>query len=71
MEQITANIGNLNEHVERQTSGVARSSSAIEEMLANIRSVIEAAHAGEAGKGFAVVADEIRKLAESSGFKVE
>jgi methyl-accepting chemotaxis protein len=39
MEQITVNIDKLNGHVERQTGSVSQSSSAIEEMLANIQSV--------------------------------
>jgi methyl-accepting chemotaxis protein len=41
MEQITVNIDKLNGHVEHQTASVAQSSSAIEEMLANIRSVTQ------------------------------
>jgi methyl-accepting chemotaxis protein len=39
MEQITVNISKLNGHVEHQSSSVAQSSSAIEQMLANIQSV--------------------------------
>jgi methyl-accepting chemotaxis protein len=41
MEQITVNITKLNDHVDRQSESVAQSSSAIEEMLANIRSVTQ------------------------------
>jgi methyl-accepting chemotaxis protein len=41
MEQITVNITKLNDHVDRQSGSVAQSSSAIEEMLANIRSVTQ------------------------------
>jgi methyl-accepting chemotaxis protein len=41
MEQITLNIDKLNNHVENQTSSVAKSSSAIEEMIANIQSVTQ------------------------------
>jgi methyl-accepting chemotaxis protein len=41
MEQITVNIDKLNGHVERQTNSVAQSSSAIEQMLANIKSVTQ------------------------------
>jgi methyl-accepting chemotaxis protein len=41
MEQITGNIDRLNEYVERQSASVTQSSSAIEEMLANIKSVTQ------------------------------
>jgi methyl-accepting chemotaxis protein len=41
MEQVTLNINKLNGHVEQQTESVSQSSSAIEEMLANIQSVTQ------------------------------
>ena len=41
MEQITVNIEKLNSHVEKQSDSVSRSSSAVEEMLANIQSVTQ------------------------------
>jgi methyl-accepting chemotaxis protein len=41
MEQITINITKLNGHVDRQSASVSQSSSAIEEMLANIQSVTQ------------------------------
>jgi methyl-accepting chemotaxis protein len=41
MEQITVNINKLNGHVEKQHASIAQSSSAIEQMLANIHSVTQ------------------------------
>jgi hemerythrin-like metal-binding protein len=41
MEQVVENIGRLNNHVEAQTESVSQSSSAVEEMLANIQSVTQ------------------------------
>jgi methyl-accepting chemotaxis protein len=78
MEQITVNIDKLNGHVENQSSSVARSSSAIEEMLANIQSVtqtllnnadnvkelIEAAGVGR--EGLQGVASDIQTIARES-----
>jgi methyl-accepting chemotaxis protein len=41
MEQIPGNIGKLSGHVDRQSTSIVRSSPAIEQMLANIRSVTQ------------------------------
>jgi methyl-accepting chemotaxis protein len=41
MEQVVANINKLNKHVENQSNNVSQSSSAIEEMVANTRSVTD------------------------------
>jgi methyl-accepting chemotaxis protein len=78
MEQITGNINKLNGHVERQASNVAQSSSAIEEMLANIQSVTNTlinnrenveklTEASDAGRtGMQEVSSDIQEIARES-----
>jgi hemerythrin-like metal-binding protein len=78
MERITENISQLNGEIETQTDSVARSSSAIEEMLANIDSVTRIsrtnsenvnrlAEASEAGRtSLRAVADDMREIARES-----
>jgi methyl-accepting chemotaxis protein len=78
MEQITANIGKLKGHVDRQGESVAQSSSAIEEMLANIRSVTQTLvknsdnvksliEASEVGRtGLQEVSTDIQEIARES-----
>jgi methyl-accepting chemotaxis protein len=78
MEQITVNIEKLNSLVTRQSDSVARSSSAIEEMLANIQSVSqtliknsgnvkELIEASEVGRsGLQEVAADIQAIARES-----
>jgi methyl-accepting chemotaxis protein len=78
MEQITGNIHKLNEHVEKQTASVEQSSSAIEEMLANIQSVTqtlvrntenvdELTGASDIGRtGLQEVAGDIQEIARES-----
>jgi methyl-accepting chemotaxis protein len=80
MQKITFNINRLNDQVEKQMSSVAQSSSAIEQMLANIHSVTqtliknsenvdELTAASEVGRiGLSEVAEDIREIAgESEG----
>jgi methyl-accepting chemotaxis protein len=78
MEKITVTIDKLSDHVDRQSGSVARSSSAIGEMLANIESVtqtlvknagnvkdlIEASEMGRAG--LQGVAADIQEIARES-----
>jgi methyl-accepting chemotaxis protein len=78
MEQITVNIDKLNGYVDHQSNSVAQSSSAIEEMLANIQSVTqtlvknadnvrELSAASDAGRsGLAEVAADIQEIARES-----
>jgi methyl-accepting chemotaxis protein len=78
MEQITVNINKLNSHIENQTASVAQSSTAIEEMLANIHSVTQTlvkntgnvkdlAEASEVGRsGLQEVATDIQEIARES-----
>jgi methyl-accepting chemotaxis protein len=78
MEQITVNIDKLNGHIDHQTASVSQSSSAIEEMLANIHSVTqtlvknsanvkELMEASEVGRsGLREVAADIREIARES-----
>jgi methyl-accepting chemotaxis protein len=78
MEQITVNIDKLNGHIDRQTASVSQSSSAIEEMLANIQSVTQTlvknsnnvrdlATASEVGRaGLEEVATDIQGIARES-----
>jgi methyl-accepting chemotaxis protein len=78
MEQITKNINKLNDIIEDQTDSVSRSSSAIEEMLANIQavtktlvnnseSVHELSNASESGRiDLQKVADAIQEIARES-----
>jgi methyl-accepting chemotaxis protein len=78
MEQITVNIDKLKSHVDRQSDSVAKSSSAIEEMLANIQSVTqtliknaanakELMAASEVGRsGLQEVATDIQEIARES-----
>jgi methyl-accepting chemotaxis protein len=69
MEAITGNINRLNGHIEEQTTSVAQSSSAIEEMLANIQSVARicrqnAAHVKELSDASAVGREGLHEVAE-------
>ena len=78
MEQITNNIDKLNGHVESQTASVSKSSSAIEQMIANINSVTstlaknarnvqELLEASEVGRtGLQDVAADIQTIARES-----
>jgi methyl-accepting chemotaxis protein len=78
MEQITVNIDKLNGHIDRQTASVSQSSSAIEEMIANIQSVTQTlvknsnnvrdlAAASEVGRtGLEEVATDIQGIARES-----
>jgi methyl-accepting chemotaxis protein len=78
MEQITVNIDKLNDHVENQTTSVSRSSSSIEEMIANINSVTqtlskntasvqELLDASDVGRtGLHEVAEDIEEIARES-----
>jgi methyl-accepting chemotaxis protein len=76
--QITANIDRLNENAEQQSASVARASSAIEEMIANIQSVTqtliknaervdELSKSSEIGRsGLHEVAGDIQEIARES-----
>jgi methyl-accepting chemotaxis protein len=78
MEQITVNIDKLNGHVDLQSTSVAQSSSAIEEMLANIQSVTQTLvnnmenvkvliDSSEVGRtGLQEVAEDIQEIARES-----
>jgi methyl-accepting chemotaxis protein len=78
MEQITVNIDKLSDHVDRQGESVSQSSSAIEEMLANIQSVTQTLiknsdnvkdliDASEVGRtGLQEVAADIQEIARES-----
>jgi methyl-accepting chemotaxis protein len=78
MEQVTINIDKLNNHVEEQSSSVSQSSSAIEEMLANIQSVTQTlirnaenvqvlTTASESGRtGLQTVSKDIQEISKES-----
>jgi methyl-accepting chemotaxis protein len=78
MEQVTNNIDKLNNHVEEQSGSVAQSSSAVEEMLANIQSVTqtlvrnaenvqELINSSESGRsGLQAVSQDIQEIAQES-----
>jgi len=78
MEQVIANINELNGVVEHQSRNVSQASSAIEEMVANINSVTNTLvnnasnvnslkEASEAGReGLSDVAQDIKKISEES-----
>jgi methyl-accepting chemotaxis protein len=78
MEQITVNIDKLNGHIDRQTASVSQSSSASEEMLANIPSVTQTlvknaenvkdlTEASEVGRsGLQEVSTDIQEIARES-----
>ncbi|MDR2767978.1 MAG: methyl-accepting chemotaxis protein [Treponema sp.] len=78
MEQVTINIEKLSANVEEQTKSVSQSSSAIEEMLANIQSVTETlvknvdnvkqlTEASDAGRtGLSEVSGDVQEIARES-----